>query len=102
MKSLGIGGLWWGDRGTVAKKVRNLQFSRRIASTDHRIGLTLHRLNTILEGELDQIIDALTTLGPGGSTEKIRRSLNSGRFMKCPKASSGGRFSLRHLMTHSG
>ncbi len=28
--------------------------------TDHRIGLTLHRLEQILDGDLDEIIDALT------------------------------------------
>jgi peptide chain release factor 1 len=28
--------------------------------TDHRIGLTLYRLDTVLEGDLDEIIDALT------------------------------------------
>ncbi|HHT85231.1 MAG TPA: peptide chain release factor 1, partial [Firmicutes bacterium] len=27
--------------------------------TDHRIGLTTHRLQQILDGELDEIIDAL-------------------------------------------
>ena len=29
--------------------------------TDHRIGLTLHRLETILQGDIDEIIGALTT-----------------------------------------
>ena len=29
--------------------------------TDHRIGLTLHRLDSILNGDLDEIIDALIT-----------------------------------------
>ncbi|MEX2146268.1 MAG: peptide chain release factor 1 [Candidatus Rokuibacteriota bacterium] len=28
--------------------------------TDHRIGLTLHRLSQVLEGDLDELIDALT------------------------------------------
>ena len=28
--------------------------------TDHRIGLTLYRLNDVLEGDLDEIITALT------------------------------------------
>ncbi|MFA4837430.1 MAG: peptide chain release factor 1, partial [Dehalococcoidia bacterium] len=28
--------------------------------TDHRIGLTLHNLKSILSGELDDLIDALT------------------------------------------
>ena len=29
--------------------------------TDHRIGLTLHRLDSILDGDLDEIIDTLIT-----------------------------------------
>ncbi len=28
--------------------------------TDHRIKLTLHKLDTILNGDLDEIIDSLT------------------------------------------
>jgi peptide chain release factor 1 len=27
--------------------------------SDHRIGLTLHRLDQVLEGDLDEIIEAL-------------------------------------------
>ena len=29
--------------------------------TDHRIGLTLHRLDAVLNGDLDEILDALIT-----------------------------------------
>ena len=29
--------------------------------TDHRIGLTLYRLEAIMAGDLDEIVDALTT-----------------------------------------
>ena len=29
--------------------------------TDHRIGLTLHRLDSIIDGDLDEIMDALIT-----------------------------------------
>jgi peptide chain release factor 1 len=29
--------------------------------TDHRIGLTLYKIDQILDGELDEIIDALIT-----------------------------------------
>ena len=29
--------------------------------TDHRVGLTLHRLDSILDGDLDEIIDTLIT-----------------------------------------
>jgi peptide chain release factor 1 len=46
-----------GDR---AEKIRTYNFPQdRI--TDHRIGLTLHNLPRVLEGELDPLIDALTT-----------------------------------------
>ena len=29
--------------------------------TDHRIGLTLYRLESVMDGDLDEIIDALVT-----------------------------------------
>jgi peptide chain release factor 1 len=29
--------------------------------TDHRIGFTLHKLEQVLEGDIDEIIDALIT-----------------------------------------
>ena len=32
--------------------------------TDHRIGLTLYRLEDLLNGNLDEVIDALITAGP--------------------------------------
>ena len=45
-------------RGNRSEKIRtyNLPQSR---ATDHRIGLTLHNLKSILEGNLDELIDAL-------------------------------------------
>jgi peptide chain release factor 1 len=44
-----------GDR---SEKIRTYNFpDRRV--TDHRIGLTVHNLEKVLEGELDEIIDAL-------------------------------------------
>lgn len=39
--------------------------------TDHRIGLTLHKLEAVLNGELDEIIDALITTD---QSEKLRLS----------------------------
>ena len=46
-----------GDR---SERIRTYNFpERRI--TDHRIGLTVHKLDQVLEGELDEIIDALIT-----------------------------------------
>ncbi len=46
-----------GDR---AQKIRTYNFPQGRIS-DHRIGLTLHNLPRILEGDLDELIDALAT-----------------------------------------
>jgi peptide chain release factor 1 len=46
-----------GDR---SEKIRTYNFPQNRV-TDHRIGLTLHQLDMIMDGRLDQIIDALTT-----------------------------------------
>jgi peptide chain release factor 1 len=44
--------------GGRADKIRTYNFKENRV-TDHRIGLTLHRLDKILEGDLDEIVDAL-------------------------------------------
>jgi len=45
--------------GERSEKIRTYNFpDRRV--TDHRIGLTLHNLDEILEGDLQPFIDALT------------------------------------------
>jgi peptide chain release factor 1 len=44
-----------GDR---SERIRTYNFPQSRV-TDHRIGLTLHKLDSILDGELDEIIDAL-------------------------------------------
>lgn len=44
-----------GDRSA---KIRTYNFPQARV-TDHRIGLTVHQLDSILQGELDQVIDAL-------------------------------------------
>ena len=44
-----------GDR---AEKIRTYNFPQDRIS-DHRIGLTLHNLPRVLEGELDELIDTL-------------------------------------------
>jgi peptide chain release factor 1 len=41
-----------------AEKVRTYNFPQN-RMTDHRIGLTLHNLPALLEGNLDELIDAL-------------------------------------------
>ena len=45
--------------GERSEKIRTYNFpDRRV--TDHRIGLTLHKFDFIMEGELQELIDALT------------------------------------------
>jgi len=46
-----------GDR---SEKIRTYNFPQN-RLTDHRIGLTLHQLDMVMEGRLDAIIEALTT-----------------------------------------
>ncbi|MBE6970152.1 MAG: peptide chain release factor 1 [Ruminococcaceae bacterium] len=46
-----------GDR---SERIRTYNFPQSRV-TDHRIGLTLHRLDAVMNGELDEIMDALLT-----------------------------------------
>ena len=46
-----------GDR---SEKIRTYNF-QQARVTDHRIGLTIHQLDAVLDGELDDLIGALTT-----------------------------------------
>lgn len=46
-----------GDR---SERIRTYNFPQSRV-TDHRIGLTLHKLDTILEGQLDEVVESLTT-----------------------------------------
>jgi len=45
--------------GERAEKIRTYNFPQGRV-TDHRIGLSLHNLPRVLEGELDELVDALT------------------------------------------
>ena len=45
-----------GDR---SERIRTYNYSERRV-TDHRIGLTLHKLDRMMNGDLDEVIDALT------------------------------------------
>ena len=56
-----------GDR---SEKIRTYNF-RESRVTDHRIHLTLHQLNSILNGNLDEVIDALVT---HYQTEKLKEA----------------------------
>jgi peptide chain release factor 1 len=54
-----------GDR---SEKIRTYNFPQNRVS-DHRIGLTLHQLDFVMEGKLDVIVDALSTYF---QTEKLK------------------------------
>ena len=53
--------------GERSERIRTYNFPQGRVS-DHRINLTLHRLPAILEGDLDELVDAL-------SAEEQRRKL---------------------------
>ena len=46
--------------GERSEKIRTYNFPQGRV-TDHRIGLTLHQIETVLDGDLDELIDALIT-----------------------------------------
>ena len=46
-----------GDR---SEKIRTYNFPQNRV-TDHRIGLTLHQLDLVINGKIDEIIEALVT-----------------------------------------
>ena len=46
-----------GDR---SERIRTYNFPQNRV-TDHRIGLTLHKLETVLDGDLDEVLDTLIT-----------------------------------------
>ena len=56
-----------GDR---SERIRTYNYPQSRV-TDHRIGLTLYRLEQILDGDLDEIIDALIT---ADRAEKLKAS----------------------------
>ena len=59
--------------GERSERIRTYNF-REARVTDHRIGLTLHRLPEILEGNLDEIIDGLTVAEQAERLQKVESS----------------------------
>jgi len=60
-----------GDR---SERIRTYNFPQsRI--TDHRIGLTLHRLDTVLNGDMDEIVSALTLAAQSELLEKGEQAI---------------------------
>jgi len=40
--------------------------------TDHRIGLTLHKLPDIINGDLDELLDALMTVEQSKKLQQVK------------------------------
>ena len=55
-----------GDR---SQRIRTYNFPQGRV-TDHRVGLTLHKLSAVLDGELDELLDALIT---ADQAERLRQ-----------------------------
>jgi peptide chain release factor 1 len=62
--------------GERSERIRTYNFPQGRV-TDHRIGLTLYRLESVLEGEIDEIIGALTT---HYQTEALKGEGENNRF----------------------
>ena len=58
-----------GDR---SERIRTYNFPQG-RMTDHRIGLTLYKLDQIMQGDLDEIIDALTAEQQAAQLAEIER-----------------------------
>ena len=56
-----------GDR---SERIRTYNFPQGRV-TDHRIGLTLYKIDSIMDGDLDELIDALVT---ADQAEKLQNS----------------------------
>jgi peptide chain release factor 1 len=56
--------------GERSERVRTYNFPQTRV-TDHRIGLTLHRLPAVLEGDLDELIEALTAAEQSAKLERV-------------------------------
>ncbi|MGH7323047.1 MAG: peptide chain release factor 1 [Candidatus Rokuibacteriota bacterium] len=56
--------------GERSERIRTYNFPQARV-TDHRIGLTLHRLADVLEGDLDEIVDALAAAEHAERLERV-------------------------------
>ena len=55
--------------------------------TDHRIGLTLHKIDRVMLGELDELVDALTAEDAGGAARGGRGGVRR-RRRRAPSAAA--------------
>jgi peptide chain release factor 1 len=58
--------------GERSERIRTYNFPQTRV-TDHRIGLTLHRLPVILEGDIDELVDALSQAEQAERLERVER-----------------------------
>jgi peptide chain release factor 1 len=72
-----------GDR---SEKIRTYNFPQNRV-TDHRIGLTLHQLDIIMDGRLDPLIDALITYY---QAEKLKQQTQIGASSDDTKGAPAG------------
>ena len=56
--------------GMRNERIRTYNFPQSRV-TDHRIGLTLYKIDSIMDGDLDEVIDALVT---ADQAEKLQKS----------------------------
>ena len=56
--------------GERSERIRTYNFPQGRV-TDHRIGLTLHRLPAVLEGDLDELIDGLADAERAAQLESV-------------------------------
>jgi len=68
-----VGAMRKGQVGTGerSEKIRTYNFPQSRV-TDHRVGLTTHRLDSILAGDLDEFVEALTAADHAAKLESIR------------------------------
>ena len=62
--------------GERSEKVRTYNFPQNRV-TDHRVGLTLHRLDSVLEGDLDELIEALITSEQADKLARLGEQMES-------------------------
>ena len=89
--------------GERAEKIRTYNFPEN-RLTDHRIKLTVHQLDRILQGELDEFTEALTTEDRAprlGEVKRPRRLSRDGRASGSPRpASTSPRVDAEWLLAH--
>ena len=76
--------------GGRSEKIRTYNFKENRV-TDHRVNLTLHKLDRVLDGDLDELVDALSpTSGHDSSPRRVCRGRPSRRDARGRAARRGG------------